>query len=92
MTLAAWLLSLAGPMLIQALIGLGVGVVTVTGLSLAVNQAVTWMTTSVASLPSDMANVLALAGVFQGLSWIVGAITARVTMAGVSSFKRFFIK
>lgn len=92
MTLAAWLLSLIGPLVIQGLIALGVGVLTVTGIDLAVNQALAWVTSAVGGMSSDMVNVLALAGVFQGMSYVGGAITARVAMAGASSVKRFFIK
>jgi len=91
-TLASFLMSVIGPLVIQALIALGVGVLTVTGVDLAVNQAVSWLTTAVGGLPSDMANVMAMGGLFQGLSYIVGAFTARVAMAGASSIKRFFIQ
>jgi Protein of unknown function (DUF2523) len=92
MTLAAWLMSLIGPLVIQGLIALGVGVLTVTGIDLAVNQALAWVTSAVGGMSADMVNVLALAGVFQGMSYVGGAITARVAMAGASSVKRFFIK
>ncbi|APR39377.1 DUF2523 family protein [Paraburkholderia sp. SOS3] len=92
MTLATWLMSLVGPLLVQAAIAIGVGVLTVTGVDLAVNQALAWVTSGVGGLPSDLANVLALGGVFQGMSYIAGAFTARVAMAGASSMKRFFIK
>jgi len=92
MTLAAWLLSLVGPLLIQALIAIGVGVLTVTGVDIAVNQAIAWITSAVGGIPSDLANVLALGGVFQGMSYVVGAFVARVTMAGASSIKKWFIK
>jgi hypothetical protein len=92
MSLATFLLSVIGPLAVQALIALGVGVLTVTGIDLAVNQAVTWLTTAVGGLPADMASVLAMAGFFQGGSYVVGAFTARVAMAGASSVKRFFLK
>lgn len=92
MALATWLMSLVGPLLLQALIGLGVGVLTITGIDLAVNQAVAWINTGVGGLGSDLANVLALGGVFQGMSYVVGAFTARVAMAGASSIKKFFIQ
>lgn len=92
MTLAAFLMSIIGPLAIQALIALGVGILTVTGVDLAVNQAVTWLTNAVGGLPADLANILAMGGFLQGASYIVGAFTARVAMAGASSIKRFFIK
>jgi hypothetical protein len=92
MTWAVWLLGLVQPLIVKALIALGVGVLTVTGIDLAVNQAVQWLTTAVGGLGADLANVLAMGGLFQGIGYIGGAISARVAMAGASSIKKFFIK
>ena len=93
MTWATLLVSLAGPLLLQALVALGVGVVTVTGIDLAVNQAMSWCSSAASGLPSDILNVLALAGVFQGMSYVGGAFAARIAMAGVAgAFKRFFLQ
>jgi hypothetical protein len=92
MSWAAWLVSAAGPFIIQALIALGVGVMTVTGIDLAVNQAMSWCQTAVGGLSSDVVNILALGGFWQGLSYIGGAFSARVAMAGASSIKKFFLK
>ncbi|WP_230961661.1 DUF2523 family protein [Burkholderia thailandensis] len=50
------------------------------------------LTSSVGGLGSDVANVLAMGGIFQGIGYIGGALSARVAMAGVSSFKKFFVK
>jgi hypothetical protein len=90
--LAAWLMSLAGPLLIQALVSLGVGVLTVVGFDAAFSQLVSWITTGVSGIPADMANVLAMGGVFQGVSYILGAVSARVAMIGFGTAKRFFLK
>ncbi|MBU9542948.1 DUF2523 domain-containing protein [Burkholderia ubonensis] len=92
MTWVTFLLGLVQPIIVQALIALGVGVVTVTGIDVALNQAMQWLTTAVGGLGSDVANVLAMLGIFQGIGYIGGALSARVAMAGVSSFKKFFIK
>ncbi|KWE52462.1 DUF2523 domain-containing protein [Burkholderia sp. MSMB2157WGS] len=92
MTWVTFLLGLVQPIIVQALIALGVGVVTVTGIDIALNQAMQWTTTAVGGLGSDIANLLAMFGVFQGIGYIGGALSARVAMAGVSSFKKFFIK
>ncbi|AOI69777.1 MULTISPECIES: DUF2523 domain-containing protein [Burkholderia] len=92
MTWATFLLSLVQPIIVQALLALGVGVVTVAGIDLALNQAMQWLTSSVGGLGSDVANVLAMGGIFQGIGYIGGALSARVAMAGVSSFKKFFVK
>ncbi|KWN04624.1 cobalt ABC transporter permease [Burkholderia territorii] len=92
MTWATWLLSLVQPLIVQGLIALGVGVLTVGGIDLAVNQAMSWLTSSVGGLSADLANLLAMGGIFQGIGYIGGGISARVAMAGASSMKKFFIK
>ncbi|WP_175784078.1 DUF2523 family protein [Burkholderia ambifaria] len=92
MTWAVWLLGLVQPLVVQALIALGVGVLTVGGIDLAINAALSWLTSAVGGLPSDMANVLAMGGVFQGIGYIGGGISARIAMAGFAGAKKFFIK
>jgi hypothetical protein len=92
MTWAAWLLGLVQPLIVNALIALGVGVLTVGGIDLAVNQALSWLQSSVGGIPADLASLLAMGGIFQGIGYIGGAISARVAMAGASSIKKFFIK
>jgi len=92
MSWATWLLSLVQPLIVQGLIALGVGVLTVSGIDLAVNQAMSWCTSAVGGIPSDMLNVLAIGGFFQGMSYVGGAISARIAMAGVSGVvKKFFL-
>jgi Protein of unknown function (DUF2523) len=92
MTWAAWLVSAAAPFVIQALIGLGVGVVTVTGIDFAINTAMTWATSAVGGLPSAALNICAMAGFWQGFGYIGAAFSARIAMAGASSIKRFFLQ
>ncbi|WP_027794586.1 DUF2523 domain-containing protein [Paraburkholderia acidipaludis] len=93
MTWAAWLLALVQPLIVQALVALGVGVLTVSGIDVAVNQAMSWCTSAVGGIPSDMLNVMALGGLFQGMSYIGGAISARIAMAGVAGvLKKFFLE
>lgn len=92
MTWAAWLLSLVGPWIVNACIALGVGVLTVSGIDLAIGQALSWLQSSVGGVPADLASLLAMGGVFQGIGYIGGGISARVALAGASSAKKFFIK
>lgn len=92
MTWATWLLALVQPLIVNALVALGAGVLTVGGIDLAVNQALGWVTSSVGGLSAHLANILAMGGVFQGFGYIGGAISARVAIAGASSMKKFFIK
>lgn len=92
MTLAAWLMSIVGPLVLQALVAVGIGTVTITGIDLAVNQCVSWLTTAVGGLSADLVNVLAMSGAFTAMSYVGGAISARVAMAGASSITKFLLK
>lgn len=92
MTWAAWLVSVAGPFIVQGLLALGVGVVTVSGLDVALNTAMSWCTTAVGGLPSTVVNVLAIAGFWQGFSYICGAFATRLAMTFGGTFKKFFLQ
>lgn len=91
MTLAVWLMSLIGPLVLQALIAVGVGTLTVAGIDVAVNQCVSWLTSAVGGMSSDLVNVLAMSGVFTAMSYIGGGISARLAMAAAGGFTRFFV-
>ncbi|MGF6648625.1 DUF2523 family protein [Paraburkholderia sp. GAS82] len=92
MSWAAWLVSVAGPFVIQALIALGVGIVTVSGLDLALNTAMSWCTNALGGLSSAIVNVLAIAGFWQGFSYIAGAFATRLAMVGGGTFKKWFLQ
>ncbi|MBN3780188.1 DUF2523 domain-containing protein [Burkholderia sp. Ac-20345] len=79
MSWAGLLVSLVGPIVTRVLLALGIGFVTVTGIDLAMNQVIEWMTASVGGIPSDIANVLALGGVGEGIAYVLGGLSARVS-------------
>lgn len=88
MTWAAWLLSMAGPFALRMLFGVGAAVLTIEGIGLAVNTALGWVSDALSGVPVDAANVLGLAGVWQGLGYVGGAYMARVTIANAEKVKR----
>ncbi|MCA8094473.1 MULTISPECIES: DUF2523 family protein [Burkholderia cepacia complex] len=92
MSWASFLLSAIGPLVVRGLLAIGVGVVTVQGVDLALSQLMSWITSAVGGIPADLVQVLAIGGVFQGLGYVCGAFAARVTLAGVSAAKRFFLR
>ena len=92
MPFATFRRSMVQPILFQALVALGVGVLTVSGIDLAISQCQTWITSAVGGLPSDLFNVLAMGGVVQGMAYVGGGISARVALAGAASFKKLFMQ
>ncbi|AOJ08414.1 DUF2523 domain-containing protein [Burkholderia mayonis] len=85
MSWASLLVSLVGPIVTRVLVALGIGFVTVTGIDLVFAQVVQWMTASVGGLSSDIANVLALGGVGDGIAYVLGGLSARVSFYMLTS-------
>ena len=75
-----------GPLAKRALSALGVGVVTFTGVNLAVSGLLEGARDSWAGMPADVAAYLAFGGFNTALSIICGGITARVTMIALKRF------
>ena len=86
MNWAAWLMSLAAPLAGRVLLSIGLGTVTFVGLSAAVSGLLSAAKASAQGLLPEVAQILALAGVFQALSIIAGGV---VTSLALISLKRF---
>ena len=81
MNLAAWLLTLVGPLAKQVMVALGFGVLVYTGVDAAVSAGLgaaknAWS----GSLYGEVTAFLALAGVNTGLGIVAGGITPRISM------------
>lgn len=83
MPVAAWLLSIAWPIVAQVLVSMGIGVLTYTGLSLIGGQVQGAVVSAYGGLTGDMADVLGLAGIPQGMGIILGSINARIAFIAV---------
>ena len=78
MKIAAFLMSLVEPLIARILTALGFSVVSVVGVTAAIDGIKSQLVGSVNSLPVDMLNVFLLAGGGQCLGMILGAIAFRV--------------
>lgn len=76
--LLAGLMAISLPMVINVLVGLGIGFVTYTGADYAISSAQTWLNSQVGSLPADMSNILFLAGLDEGIKIIIAAWGAHI--------------
>lgn len=92
--LGSLLVRLTGSIAGRALIALGIGVVTYTGM----NTSLTWLKTqavsSIQSLPTEVLGMLSTMKVGQCISIVTSAMVARMVVNGVQSdtFKRWVIK
>ncbi len=86
------LLSIAGSLVAQALIGLGVGVVTYTG----TDAAITWLKTNAVAafqgLPAEVVGMLALMKVGSCIAMVFSALVIRMTISGISNGSKSFVK
>ena len=78
--LAAFLMALIGPLARQALISLGIGLVTFVGVDAAVSGALSAAKGYMGQTPADIAAILARGGIFTAMSIIAGGISAGVSM------------
>lgn len=90
-TLASLLLTLAGPMALRILTILGVGTMTFTGVTVALQGLIDMATTNWSSLPSDILALGSIAGIPQALGIIAGAYVARVGMWVAVSATRWIV-
>lgn len=74
MNFAALLAGLAWPMVSRVLVAMGLGVVTYTGASLALTTATGAAKAAWSGMTADVLQLLAMAGIFQSMSIIVGGI------------------
>ena len=91
MSLVTLLMGLAGPLVIRALIALGIGTVTFTGVTVALQGLIDIATTNWASMPSAVLALASLAGIPQCLGIVCGAFVAKVAMWAAVSATRFVL-
>ncbi len=85
MKFGTWLLAMVSPLIGRILTALGFSVVTITGMTAAINAARDAMIGGVNSLPGDMLNVFLLGGGGVGFGMIMGAITTRLVIWQIQS-------
>lgn len=76
----AFSLSLIVPLVVKLLLALGISFVTYTGLTIAFDQAETFVLLNLGGLPADMYAILDIAGLPDGLAIIFSALTASVAV------------
>lgn len=87
-TVAVWLAALLPSLVARVLAALGMGVITVTGFTLAWDSLKAIIIGHFQGFPADIAALVGLAGIGTGLGIIFGAITARVTFSALMSASR----
>lgn len=86
MPLAPWLISLVGPVIAKALVQLGLGAITYVGMAETLSYLLTTAKSSFLGIDPVYLQLLAVAGVPQGLGIISGAMVARIAFAQTKKF------
>lgn len=86
MNLAIWLGALAWPLVSRVLVAAGVGTVTYAGVSTALNAALDAAKSSFGGLAGELSQILAMAGLFQAMSIIAGALIASLSWMVLKKF------
>ena len=80
MQLAAWIVSLVGPVVARVLAQLSIAVVTYKGLDVAIKSLLSYARSSWSGIPADVAAYIAMSGINTAVSIIAGAVVARVAL------------
>jgi hypothetical protein len=91
MNFATLLMGLVGPMAIRVLTILGIGTMTFTGVTTALQGLIDMAVQSYGGMSADVLALAGIAGIPQGLGIICGAMTARVGMWAAVSATRFVL-
>jgi hypothetical protein len=91
MPLAAWLMTLAGPLVLRVLTVLGIGTITFTGVTTGLQSLIDLAVTNWASLSVDILGLAGIAGIPQAIGIICGAMTARVGLWAAVSATRWVV-
>lgn len=79
------LLFLAGPLVIKALVTLGIGIVTFVGVDALVSAALNEIVSRFSGLPAAVAQIAGLLGVDVAITIILSAYSIRLVLAGLTS-------
>lgn len=92
MNFAAFLVAMVPSMIAQVFLALGVGLLTITGVDLVFTELELLLTLKLGGVIGIGAGLLGLAGVGTAIGFIVGAMTARVTLAALINTTRLVAK
>ena len=86
------LLAIAGSIAAQVMVGLGIGVVTYLGVDTAIGWLKSGAVSALLGLPGEVVGMLALMKVGSCVSMVFSALAIRITLSGISSGSKHFVK
>jgi Protein of unknown function (DUF2523) len=87
MSIATFIQSMVAPVAKQALFSLGIGTVTYVGSTAALNGALAAAKASMQGMTPEVAQILAMAGLFEAMAITAGALTSSMAFKAMKSFQ-----
>lgn len=81
-----WFLAAVVPLAKRVLISLGIGFVSYTALTAALNAVISQVSSNISSIPYEISSFLAISGLFTAMGIIFGGVMARVSLMAVERF------
>ena len=91
-TLFGFLMAAIGPMALRALTMLGIGTLTFTGVTASLDAMISMAQTNWSSVPADVLQLAAIAGIPESMGIIAGAFVARTGMWVALSATRWIVR
>jgi len=91
MPLATFLLSVIGPLALRVLTVLGLGTMTFTGVTAALQGLIDLSVSNWGGISADVLQLVSIAGIPQALGIVVGAMTSRVGLWAAMSATKFVV-
>lgn len=82
--LFTFLSTVGAPLVKKVLVALGIGAVSVVGITVVTSTAASFMKTQLTGVPADIAQLLGLMKVDIAINIMISAVTTRMTIAGVN--------
>jgi hypothetical protein len=87
MTVLASLFDMVKPVAKQAMVSLGIGTVTYAGATAALNTALAAAKASMQGMTPEVAQILAMAGLFEAMAITAGALSSSMAFKALKSFQ-----
>lgn len=86
MTWVAWILALVMPIAKKVMVGLGVGILTVTGFDLAIGQLTNMINQSIGGTTADILGIATMMGIPESIGIMLGGVSSAATIMAVKRF------
>jgi hypothetical protein len=90
--MGAFLLTIVGPLALRALLALGIGTLTFTGVDTAFGGLVTMVINNFGGLPAAVLQLISLASIPTSIGIVLGAFTSRIAIWAAAGATRWITK